>query len=145
MSVEIGTETPIFLFWEYLFQNFGMLSLQCGQAAELGRLYLNLCLGYIWLVHVGHVGAQEVRVLGSQIPGDLPHMRMATYPIPNCHKSGGRSYLTATCEATVYLMAQVRWSPSISDCHKRGGHLYIRLPRVSCMAVMYEAGHLLYT
>ncbi len=31
MNVEIGTETPIFLFWEYLFRNFGILSLQCGQ------------------------------------------------------------------------------------------------------------------
>jgi hypothetical protein len=30
MNVEIGTKTPIFLFWEYLFQNFGILSLQCG-------------------------------------------------------------------------------------------------------------------
>ncbi len=30
MNVEIGTETTIFLFWEYLFQNFGILSLQCG-------------------------------------------------------------------------------------------------------------------
>jgi hypothetical protein len=30
MNVEIGTETPIFLFWEYFFQNFGFLSLQCG-------------------------------------------------------------------------------------------------------------------
>jgi hypothetical protein len=29
MNVEIGTETPIFLFWEYLFRNFGILSLQC--------------------------------------------------------------------------------------------------------------------
>jgi hypothetical protein len=29
MNVEIGTDTPIFLFWEYLFQNFGILSLQC--------------------------------------------------------------------------------------------------------------------
>jgi hypothetical protein len=29
MNVEIGTEAPIFLFWEYLFQNFGILSLQC--------------------------------------------------------------------------------------------------------------------
>jgi hypothetical protein len=29
MNVEIGTETPIFLFWEYLFQNFGILSMQC--------------------------------------------------------------------------------------------------------------------
>jgi len=29
MNVEIGTETPIFLFWEYLFRNFGILTLQC--------------------------------------------------------------------------------------------------------------------
>ncbi len=29
MNVEIGTEVPIFLFWEYLFQIFGILSLQC--------------------------------------------------------------------------------------------------------------------
>ncbi len=32
MNVEIGTEAPIFLFWEYLFQIFGILSLQCRQA-----------------------------------------------------------------------------------------------------------------
>ncbi len=29
MKVEIRTEAPIFLFWEYLFQIFGILSLQC--------------------------------------------------------------------------------------------------------------------
>jgi hypothetical protein len=29
MNVEIGTETLIFLFWEYLFGNFGILFLQC--------------------------------------------------------------------------------------------------------------------
>jgi hypothetical protein len=29
MNVEIGIETLIFLFWEYLFRNFGILSLQC--------------------------------------------------------------------------------------------------------------------
>jgi hypothetical protein len=29
MNVEIGSETLIFLFWEYLFRNFGILSLQC--------------------------------------------------------------------------------------------------------------------
>jgi hypothetical protein len=29
MNVAIGTEALIFLFWEYLFQIFGILSLQC--------------------------------------------------------------------------------------------------------------------
>jgi hypothetical protein len=29
MNVEIGAEAPIFLFWECLFRNFGILSLQC--------------------------------------------------------------------------------------------------------------------
>jgi hypothetical protein len=29
MNVEIGTESPIFLFWEYLFRKLGILSLQC--------------------------------------------------------------------------------------------------------------------
>jgi hypothetical protein len=29
MNVEIETETLIFFFWEYLFRNFGILSLQC--------------------------------------------------------------------------------------------------------------------
>ncbi len=29
MNVKIGTEASIFLFWEYLFQIFGILSLQC--------------------------------------------------------------------------------------------------------------------
>jgi hypothetical protein len=42
MNVEIGTEAPIFLFWEYLFQIFGILSLQCaaeeGLPVDLGRL-----------------------------------------------------------------------------------------------------------
>jgi hypothetical protein len=35
MNIEIGTETPIFLFGEYLFRNFGILSLQCIQRDSL--------------------------------------------------------------------------------------------------------------
>jgi hypothetical protein len=35
MNVEIGTETPIFLLWEYLFQIFGILSLQCRLSLSL--------------------------------------------------------------------------------------------------------------
>ena len=35
MNVEIGTETQIFLFWEYLFRTFGILSLQCNRNGSL--------------------------------------------------------------------------------------------------------------
>ncbi len=34
MNVEIGTETQIFLFWENLICNFGILSLQCTQKGK---------------------------------------------------------------------------------------------------------------
>jgi hypothetical protein len=43
MNVEIGTDTPLFLFWEYLFQIFsfkvlifGILSLQCVKVMNCG-------------------------------------------------------------------------------------------------------------
>jgi hypothetical protein len=49
MKVEIGTEAPIFLFWEYLFQIFVILSLQCSFHALVGVLALSVLL--FLLVH----------------------------------------------------------------------------------------------
>ncbi len=66
MNVEIGTETPIFLFWEYLFQIFGFLSLQCA----------HLWSSPGWTVGVAGVpgeggggGGGEGRRLRSHAPG----------------------------------------------------------------------------
>jgi hypothetical protein len=43
MNVEIGTETPIFLFWEYLLPIFGIFSLECVVLHVWGnRLVLNV-------------------------------------------------------------------------------------------------------
>jgi hypothetical protein len=44
MNVEIATETPIFLFLEYLFRKFGILSLQCSGPQTyqwLGKFFLD--------------------------------------------------------------------------------------------------------
>jgi hypothetical protein len=35
MNVEIGTEAEQFLFWEYLFHIFGIVSLQCDPAVKV--------------------------------------------------------------------------------------------------------------
>ncbi len=40
MNVEIGTEAPVFLFWEYLFQIFGILSLKCMENVQIRVLKL---------------------------------------------------------------------------------------------------------
>ncbi len=59
MNVEIGTESPIFLFWEYLFQIFGILSLQCrpcsgllGMKGLMGSMQMSLkvvtCPNYLY-------------------------------------------------------------------------------------------------
>jgi hypothetical protein len=60
MDVEIGTEVPIFLFWEYMFKILGILSLQCVPAAA-GLYYStklfpeNLAYNYKNLVRVTYL------------------------------------------------------------------------------------------
>jgi hypothetical protein len=49
MNVEIGTETPIFLFWEYLFQNFSILSLQCSSNTFKLQSLQNAKPEFLWL------------------------------------------------------------------------------------------------
>jgi hypothetical protein len=49
MNVEIGTEALIFLFWEYLFQFFGILSLQCREYPGYSPVYSGAYTGGKWL------------------------------------------------------------------------------------------------
>jgi hypothetical protein len=62
---EIGIETPIFLFWEYLFRNFGILSLQ--------YIY-ELCVKVEKATYVTTL-LQGVRRLPRQLPLERRHTR----------------------------------------------------------------------
>ncbi len=44
MNVEIGNETPIFLFWEYLFRIFSIGSLQCRERGRVSASRKNIPL-----------------------------------------------------------------------------------------------------
>jgi hypothetical protein len=68
MTVEIGTDTPIFLFWDYLFRNFGILSLQCSIMAILAGLYTGFAEN-IWPLSVRSL-MTEKRVTKKKLPFD---------------------------------------------------------------------------
>jgi hypothetical protein len=51
MNVEIGTEAPKFLFWEYLFQNFSILSLQCS-ILECTKIFIVILLFTVVLAFI---------------------------------------------------------------------------------------------
>ncbi len=60
--MEIGTDTPIFLFWDCLFQNFGILSLQCGAADTLSSTEDKECQ-FTWHLYSINVNAQNMGVV----------------------------------------------------------------------------------
>jgi hypothetical protein len=80
MNVEIGTETLIFLFWEYLFLKFGILSLQCIapllQLRVLYPTYLRHKQVWIYVSRVTNTETLHLYLKGSvqyliiQGPGD---------------------------------------------------------------------------
>jgi hypothetical protein len=62
MNVEIGAEAPIFLFWKYLFQIFGILSLRCSQLSQNAYetpKYMN----YGRYIYVSKTNAQNTKKL----------------------------------------------------------------------------------
>jgi hypothetical protein len=67
MNVEIGTETPIFFFWEYLFQNFGVLSLQC-MTNDLLIFGENICA----FPHI--LGSPSSYMTLHPIPSEFPYI-----------------------------------------------------------------------
>ncbi len=65
--MEIGTETPIFLFWEYLFRNFGILSLQCA-AFVLGMCeHFNFLPAILTLFYTRGLGIVLLYLVSEQI------------------------------------------------------------------------------
>ncbi len=69
MNVEIGTEASIILFWEFLFQIFGILSLRCGPFAMLYRIFLMpVCTMYLYFLRNKYAAYAKVATVLGSIP-----------------------------------------------------------------------------
>jgi hypothetical protein len=104
MNVEIGTETPIFLFWKYLFRNFGILSLQfacphCRRRIEEGyTLHVHTAGsvdGYTMYVHTGIHG------LDVHITDDADGYTLHVTP-----QGGDDGYTYTSCTSCKYRNAE---------------------------------------
>jgi hypothetical protein len=61
MNEEIGTEAGQFLFWEYVFQIFGIVSLQCGlEVLELKTTIYLVALRKNHMIEPARTKAMEV-------------------------------------------------------------------------------------
>ncbi len=77
MNVKIGTEAPIFLFWECLFQIFGILSLQCSQAA----IWNNKQYGVYYTTWCVQVAILEGAVVTARLQKENPIWRVHFYHV----------------------------------------------------------------
>jgi hypothetical protein len=130
MNVEIGTETPIFLFWEYLFRNFGVLSLQCRvqetriypfltkldtSGYQVGTLNQNLFVpykvGYIW-VPGGHIEPEFIHSLQSWTHLDIRWVQgTRIYPFFTKLDTSGYQVGTGNKDLSVSYKVGYIWVP----------------------------------
>jgi hypothetical protein len=83
MNVEIGTEAPIFLFWEYLFQIFGILSFQC--------------------MDIGQFRTSEVRKTQKQLPSHAVSIKPSlSLDISSCLSLALSLFLCESCTNKLY-------------------------------------------
>jgi hypothetical protein len=100
MNVEIGIETLIFVFWEYLFRNFSILSLQCRYGALTLLVTKYQIQKMIW-VHllVGKnekTSGREAEGCNTCAPSSFPRICSATRmrPAPKPAFTGHTSFKT---------------------------------------------------
>jgi hypothetical protein len=81
----MGTETPIFLFWEYLFRNFSILSLQRTKSGPMRIQYK--CLFPIYAFPEMKLLEMEIRTEAAQFPEKLENTYSCARGITRkCHQ-----------------------------------------------------------